>query len=56
MNAKFLISLAMAFLIGLACALLKIPVPAPPAITGAILVVAITVGYLLTDKYLAKKK
>ena len=35
--------------IGAACRWFDIPVPAPPRITGALLVVAMTVGFLGTD-------
>ncbi|MEM7055173.1 MAG: DUF1427 family protein [Pseudomonadota bacterium] len=53
MNHKTVIGLALGFLIGLGCSLLAIPVPAPPVLVGALLVVAMTSGYILTDKYLA---
>lgn len=43
---------ALAFAIGFACRLTGIPSPAPPAISGALLVVAMTAGYLLTDQWL----
>nr|WP_281404394.1 DUF1427 family protein [Pyxidicoccus fallax] len=41
------------FAIGLGCRWLGIPVPAPPVLVGASLVVAMTSGYLLADKFLA---
>ena len=53
MDTKILLGLAMGYFIGLACGLLSIPVPAPPVLSGALLVVAMTLGYLFTDKYLA---
>jgi XapX domain-containing protein len=36
-----------ALLIGVGCRLLGIPSPAPPKLQGALLVVAMTLGYLL---------
>ena len=56
MNHKTVIGLALGFLIGLGCSLLAIPVPAPPVLVGALLVVAMTSGYILTDKYLATNR
>ena len=53
-QSKKLISLALAYVIGLGCSLLSIPVPAPPVLMGALLVLSLTVGYLLTDKYITK--
>lgn len=43
MNAKFLIGLALALLIGLACHAFGVPLPAPMALIGALLVLA-TIG------------
>jgi XapX domain-containing protein len=39
----------LAIVIGIACRMLDIPVPAPPRIQGALLVVAMTTGFLLGD-------
>ena len=47
-----LLGLRLAFGIGVACRLLDIPVPAPPRIEGALLVVAMTLGFLLGDRLL----
>lgn len=47
------LGLLFAFAIGLACRGLDIPVPAPPRIEGALLVVAMTAGFLLTGLALA---
>jgi XapX domain-containing protein len=41
-----LVGLVLGFLIGLACRLLDIPLPAPPKLVGALLVVAMTLGYV----------
>lgn len=50
---KVTIGLLIGFVIGLGCSFLAIPLPAPPVLVGAMLVVAMTSGYILTDKYLA---
>jgi XapX domain-containing protein len=47
-----LVGLVLGFLIGLACRLLDIPLPAPPKLVGALLVVA-TLGYVSADAVLA---
>lgn len=56
MNGKFAIGLLLGFGIGLACRWIGIPSPAPPALVGAMLVVAMTAGYLLADRFLARRK
>lgn len=48
---KIAVGFALAFAIGVFCRLVGIPVPAPPAIVGALLVVAMTAGYLITGRY-----
>lgn len=42
----------LAFGIGAACRWLDLPLPAPPRMVGALLVVAITVGFLAADRLL----
>jgi XapX domain-containing protein len=39
----------LAFGIGAACRWVEIPLPAPPNLVGALLVVTITVGFLVMD-------
>ncbi len=56
MNQKTIIGLTLGFCIGLGCSLLSIPVPAPPVLVGALLVVAMTLGYTFTDRYLARQR
>jgi len=51
---KPFIGLALAFAIGFACRTFGIPSPAPPVIVGALLVVAMTIGYLLVDRVLTQ--
>lgn len=45
---KITLGFLLAFAIGVTCRLAGIPVPAPTAIVGALLVVAMTAGYLIT--------
>ena len=47
-----LIGIALALAIGFACRWLDIPVPAPPRLQGALLVVAMTAGCLAADRLL----
>lgn len=44
-----LLGMALALAIGIGCRLLDIPLPAPPKIQGALLVVAMTLGFLAGD-------
>lgn len=46
MNSKIILGLVLGFVIGLGCSLLVIPVPAPPVLVGALLVVAMTLGFM----------
>lgn len=48
---KTTFGLLLAFAIGGVCRLSGIPSPAPPAIVGALLVLSMTVGYLLMDRF-----
>lgn len=48
-----LIGLALGFLIGVGCRWFDLPLPAPPRIVGALLVVFMTLGFLGTDLALA---
>ena len=47
---KSLLGLTLAFAIGFACRAFGIPSPAPPVLVGALLVVAMTTGYLIMDR------
>jgi XapX domain-containing protein len=42
---KVVIGLVISFLVGAGCRFFDIPVPSPPVIPGALLVLAMTVGY-----------
>jgi XapX domain-containing protein len=49
-----LIGILLGFLIGAGCRWFDLPLPAPPRIVGALLVVAMTVGFLGTDMALVQ--
>jgi XapX domain-containing protein len=51
---KTVIALLLGLSIGVFCRWFDVPVPSPPKLIGALLVVAMTVGYITTDKLLAK--
>lgn len=51
---KIIAGLIVAFAVGFVCRTFVIPSPAPPLIEGALLVMAMTVGYLLVDRVLAR--
>lgn len=53
---KIIIGLLLAFAIGSVCRLSGIPSPAPPAIVGALLVLSMTIGYLLMDRFTGHRK
>ncbi|MEL7043340.1 MAG: DUF1427 family protein [Pseudomonadota bacterium] len=47
---KIVLSILLALAIGAGARLAGIPVPAPPAIIGALLVLAMTLGYLAAEQ------
>jgi XapX domain-containing protein len=47
---KYFIGLLIGFLIGAACRWFDIPPPAPARFIGALLVVAMTLGYIVTGQ------
>jgi len=49
-----LIGILLGFLIGAGCRWFDLPLPAPPRVVGALLVVAMTVGFLGTDMALVQ--
>jgi len=53
---KDVVSVLLALLIGASCRWFEIPVPAPPRLFGALLIIAITGGYMLTDAGLSKSR
>jgi len=42
--------------IGALCRVLQIPSPAPPVLAGALLVLAMTLGYVVVDHWLAARE
>jgi XapX domain-containing protein len=52
---KIVAGIALGLLIGAGCRWFDIPTPAPPKLIGAILVVAMTVGYLGADKLMSRQ-
>ena len=52
---KIVIGLVLAFTIGGACRYFDIPVPSPPVIPGALLVLATTLGYTTVDRAMARR-
>ena len=53
-SMKSLLGLLLGFVMGGGCRWLEIPVPSPPKLLGALLVVATTIGYMTVDSYLTK--
>ncbi len=49
---KSLIGLLIGFLVGAACRWFDIPAPAPPRLVGSLLIVAMTLGYIVTGRLL----
>ncbi|MCG8414686.1 MAG: XapX domain-containing protein [Pseudomonadales bacterium] len=56
MQIKLILGYSLAFLIGVGCRLLEIPLPAPTALLGAFIVLSLTSGYLLTDKLMHRQE
>jgi XapX domain-containing protein len=52
---KLIIGVAVSFLVGAGCRYFDIPVPSPPVLPGALLVVAMTLGYSGADRVLLRK-
>jgi len=48
---KGLVGIVLAFVLGFACRAFGIPLPAPPMILGALLVMTMTIGYLTMDRW-----
>lgn len=47
---KIALGFLLAFGIGVVCRVAGVPLPAPPVLIGALLVVAMSTGYVLTDR------
>jgi len=56
MNWKLLAGIVLGVCSGVACRALDIPSPAPPALFGSLRVGAMTIGYVATDAFAAKRR
>jgi len=52
---KLFAAIVLGLLIGAGCRYFEIPVPAPPKLVGALLVLAITLGYVAADHFLDRR-
>lgn len=52
---KIALGLLVGFLIGALCRWFKLPSPCPPKLEGALLILAMTSGFALTDFLLSRK-
>jgi len=52
---KILIGLVLSFVIGAGCRYFDIPAASPPVIPGALIVLAMTLGYTSMDRLVANK-
>ena len=53
---KLALAVLFAFCLGVVTRWLDVPVPAPPRVTGVLLILAITLGYLATDRFLGRRE
>jgi XapX domain-containing protein len=52
---KTALGIIVAFAVGFACRSFGIPSPAPPVVTGALIVMAMTLGYAAVDRVMATR-
>jgi XapX domain-containing protein len=52
---KIMLGLVLGFLIGVACRCFDIPLPSPPKLIGALVVLSLTLGYVGMDYLLARQ-
>jgi XapX domain-containing protein len=55
-KSRIALGLLLGLAIGALCRWLGIPSPAPPVLAGALLVVAMTLGYVGTDRWFATRE
>ncbi len=53
---KVALGLLLAFTIGVVCRMAFIPLPAPPVLIGALVVLAMTLGYVVTDRFASHRE
>jgi XapX domain-containing protein len=53
-HVEGVVGILVAFAIGALVRSLRLPVPAPPTIYGALMIVGMTTGYLLMDHFLKR--
>jgi XapX domain-containing protein len=51
---RWILGFVLAFAIGAVCRLARIPSPAPNALLGSLLVLAMSVGFILAERVLAR--
>ena len=52
---KLAAGIILSMLIGAACRWFDVPTPSPPRLEGALLVIAMTLGYIVADRLIATK-
>ena len=52
---RLMLGFVLALVIGAVCRLARIPSPAPNALVGSLLVVAMSTGYIVTERTLARR-
>ena len=52
---KIALGLVLSFVVGAGCKLFGIPAASPPVLSGALLVFAMSSGFWLVDRYLARE-
>jgi XapX domain-containing protein len=52
---KIVLGFLLAIGIGVLCRLAAVPLPAPPILIGALLVVAMSTGYAVTDRFATRR-
>jgi len=53
---KIALGLLLAFAIGVVCRLAFIPLPAPPVLIGALVVLSMTLGYVAIDRFASHRE